>query len=331
MAHSYEQVGSATHGYQTTSTPEEEASLSFDDLGDGEQGEGPSIRRIFEALLAHRWLAVLILAGSMLAAVLYLQLATKTYTVSAMVSPIESQDGQLAKYAQLTSLVGLNVNTGLGVSNYEKFREILTSVALAQRLATRHDLLIRIYPQEWNSTAQRWEPPGGFVAWLRRGLQRLAGMPSWAPPSPKRLSEFLENNIKVRDLNVSSIVSISIVHKDPEFATWLLELILKEGDELIREKERGVVSESVAYVRAKLGEVVVQEHRRALVDILSGLEQRAMLAESGGYFAAEILDPPVASDLPTSPNPVMTLALALVFGAGVSLVVSMYLENRRRG
>src|SRR5690606_21724165 len=139
------------------------------------------------------------------------------------------------------------------------------------------------------------------VAWLRRGLQRLAGMPSWAPPSPKRLSEFLENNIKVRDLNVSSIVSISIVHKDPEFATWLLELILKEGDELIREKERGVVSESVAYVRAKLGEVVVQEHRRALVDILSGLEQRAMLAESGGYFTAEILDPPVASDLPTSP------------------------------
>lgn len=293
--------------------------------------EGPSVRRVLAAIASHKWLVIGLAAGGLVLAFVYLRLVSPVYTASALVVPVASQESPLARYAQFSSLAGSNIGSSGAVTNYDRYREILKSVVLAERLEAQHSMLPKVFPGEWNAAEQQWQPPSGIVSTLRRAIREIAGLPAWAPPSAKRLAEYLDRNIKVRDLNVSPVVSISMSHKDPAFAVRFLQLALVEADELIRQKEREQVSENVAYVRAKLSEIAVQEYRRALVEVLSNLEQRAMLAESEAAFAAEILDPPTVSELPTKPNPEMTLALFLVVSSVIGIAGAMFIENRKSG
>jgi hypothetical protein len=118
---------------------------------------------------------------------------------------------------------------------------------------------------------------------------------------------------------VSSTYSrVTFTYGDPQQAEKLLNLILHEADEIIRQDQRHDVSARMAFLGREIPTVTVSDQRESLIALLSNQEQLQMMIEADKRFASSLIDPPYASQWPTSPGPIVGhVAIAIVLSVFV--------------
>jgi len=104
---------------------------------------------------------------------------------------------------------------------------------------------------------------------------------------------------------------------NPEFAKKILLAAHKEANAVLREMVARHASQQVIYLQDKLAGITIADYRATLLQILSSQEKTLMLTQNNAPFAADIVSPPTASYVPSSPRPLLFVALAAVIGAMV--------------
>ena len=124
---------------------------------------------------------------------------------------------------------------------------------------------------------------------------------------------------------------ISFRHKDPVFEMQFLTWIHKESDELVRGDALERASRQIAYIGERLRTYSITEYRQALVQLLSEQEKQMMMIQVDLPFAARIINPPTVSDVPTSPQPFLALALAVTGGLFLGVSLALLVDALRHG
>lgn len=205
------------------------------------------------------------------------------------------------------------------LSDYARYLELLMSHPVAARVAADEEILRTVFHEHWDADNAAWREPvtPGFV--VRKLLFGLAGLPSWSPPDAEQMARYLRETIRIERVGVGPIRRIVFRHRDRDFALRLLAVLHAAADGLIREEAGRRILVEIDYLRGRLADVTVQEHRVAMTNLLGDQERIRMMISVDLPFAADTIAPPTASALPDWPDPIALLP----FGALVGFVAGL--------
>ena len=178
----------------------------------------------------------------------------------------------------------------------------------------------------------------------------------------KRLSEILQDNIKVSKARLTSIVTLEVRGLEPEFAVDLANTIISESDKLQREFKTHQISDKRSFIEERIKDVkkdlesaqedlkefreknrqvqyspalLLEEERLTTEmdvkkEIFSTLKQQFELVkieevEEGA--TVQILDKPVAPYEKSSPKIFLSIFLSIFIGFGLSVVIAYVMDG----
>lgn len=283
------------------------------------------------ALLQRGWWVIATITLALVAvAILFLQVAERRYRSVLAVTPVSGSASLPSGLGNLASIAGIRAPGSDAEGRFDLFLEGLTTQETAERLVRANpELLPAMFPGEWDASTRQWRQPTGVVPGLVRSVKGLLGMNTgYEAPGQARVQRWLENTLTVSNERERRLTIISIETADVQFGRDLLAALHHVGDDLLRARSVERANDYVAYLTGKLSEVSVADYRQALVEALADQEKMRMMANSNLPFAAEPFGPPSTPDKPSSPNPPVLLAIAILLGLVIGTFVVL-LRGRR--
>lgn len=289
-------------------------------------GDYINVAELATTLWAARRLICGMVAASLFFTVLYLHVATYTYTIQTEVFPVQQADSaaNLSKLAGLASLAGVNVGSGSGQppNPFQLYTAEIYSRDLANALAANQDLMTVIFAPDWDKESKRWREHGGAMHFVGKIVKSILGFPpaAWHPPDGASLQDFIKDEVVIEESPTNPTLKIVFHHKDPKFGVRFLTALHEAVDQKLRQRQLHLSNEYIQYLNRLLPSISIAEYRVAIVSILAEQQKLKMVASSDTPYSAQTLGTAFASAKPTKPNP--TLFLIGAFFASLIFAVS---------
>jgi uncharacterized protein involved in exopolysaccharide biosynthesis len=259
------------------------------------------------------------------------------YTASAILgaapsplSDLTSQSGGLsgALGSGLTKKLGLGGHTS-GTDLFDQYVELLTSSRVAARLAQDPNVLRAIFYRKYNWQTHAWKLPDDILAVGLNSMKRLFHYPAGIVPGRDDVARYLKRNVTVVAPLTSSFVTVSLDSQSPAKAEWLLNTLLLDADSIIREDKRRDTMARIAYLAEILPTVTQADQRNGLGTILSSEQQTMMVVRADKRYASALVDPPHAPVIPTWPDLLEIVGIAILLAVGIWGVLVAFVTNDR--
>jgi uncharacterized protein involved in exopolysaccharide biosynthesis len=277
------------------------------------------LRDAFAIALAGRRLVMGTAVLTTVLALLVLRMIEPGFTATLIVGPTAAE-GLLPG----SMINGTAHGPGEKMSYYERFLYELTSLSVANELASQPEIMRRVFEPMWNAGTQVWGPDPRLGSRLRRMLSELAGRPSWSVPDGRDLARFLKSRIQVQQIGNTPLRRISYRHPDPEFARTLLSRLYATTEHQLRTIAIRGNSRMIEEFERMVRSTSDLEHKRALWATLINHEQFAMMMNVDLPLAADLMEPAVCDALPDTPDPAMVVAIAFAAGLVVGLILVLF-------
>jgi LPS O-antigen subunit length determinant protein (WzzB/FepE family) len=280
-----------------------------------------TIRGLLETLWRGWWLLLVAIVLALLVTTVALKLESPLYTATMIVAPAPTDlaaasqlASELEEFASLATLAQSPVKLER-VSNLERYVLLFGSTALAARLQAEHGLLQTVFESDWDAENQVWRQPQGLKATIERAVLGFFGFPSWTAPDIPALAEWLDGRVGVNRLGGGAMLRLRMEHARPEFAAAVVAMVHETADAMLREDALARVDAEIALAERELAAATAPTRRQALEDMLRAQYQVQAVLQVDQPYAAQVMVPVTASATPTSPNPLLILALAAMVGA----------------
>jgi uncharacterized protein involved in exopolysaccharide biosynthesis len=277
-----------------------------------------------------RLLAAMALVFVLVAAVRYAT-TPRSYMAVAVIGPPDATSATANNSSGGTSGIARSLFGGGSAANndrYQKFLQLLRSTRLVQVLIDKHHIDRMLFLVDYQDQSHK-----GAIARAMDAFKGMLGMPASEPSRVDTVAAVLNESLGVDSANsrasslltgTSSIYSrVTFSYSDPRTAEAILNLILEQADDLIRQDVRQDVTNRLTYLQGELPRITVSDLRDTTIATLSTQRQLQMMTMADKHFAADQIDPPHASDTPTypkGPGSFLIIALALALFLWSSLV-----------
>lgn len=285
-----------------------------------------TIREFLSLLWRSKWVVLITLILTVALTVYQLKRTPPKYMASMVIAPLEDETGRSGGGGinTLGQIIGIQIQSGAAATKYEKFKEMMGSVATAQALIQNGDWLKKIYKSAWDEERQEWIKPSGLRIRMRFALREFFGQEAWSPPSAVSLARYIQSSLQLTPSEESpDIITVSFNHPDRELAGDLLSSVYQTTDDLLRRDKAKSAAANIDYLNQKLGNVSISSYRLVLLELLAQQETTQMLIQTDAPFAAKVLDPVHVSSIQTQPR--ITIWLAVGVAAGLLLGLSLAL------
>ena len=277
-----------------------------------------------EVLLARRRFILLVTLAALVLAILHLRTADYVHEAQLRVA---AAPGSASRTPRLGSLSGLAALAGVGMateaSPFRLYLEDLTSLPTATELARDKTIMQGVFADEW--TGSGWAPKASLLDRSQAFLLALAGEPvaATSEPDANRLAAWLARNIDISEDERSSVVTLYVRHRDPAFASLLLERLHAVADARARARATARAQANIAHLDQRLAKATPLDLRQALYATRAVEEQRLMLARNPAPYATQRFGAATASREPVSPRQGLELLLALVSGLVLGALLAL--------
>jgi uncharacterized protein involved in exopolysaccharide biosynthesis len=230
-------------------------------------------------------------------AVVYALSIPESFKAETLVAPAQEEypdtSSALSQFGGLAAMAGISMRSS---SNIERVLATLETREFLKQFISKRNLLPIIFDEKWDKSTATWKKvEGQKEIRVESGIAQLQGA------------------IEV-DQDISGLISLSILWKDPAVAAEWANDLVKQLNEQLREKAITDSQKRVGYLEQELAKTTLQGIRAVLYNMLESEKQKAMLANVNEDFALEVIDPAVAPE--TRENPKRELIVALGFVCG---------------
>lgn len=255
---------------------------------------------LFLVLLKRKKMIMGIVGIAAIAAVVISLLLPNIYRSEATIMPqadTGQQGGGLpSALGGLSGLAGGILGIG-GDSDLAQLEVALKSRELAHRVITKHELMPKLFADDWNAAKKTWttdEPP------TEQDAYRL----------------IRDNLLSISADDKKGTLTVGFNHEDPSFAKQMVEWYLAELSEMLRQATIGDAREKARFVREELSKTSDALLREKLYTLLANEIEKETFAQARKYYDFEVIDPPVVPDLDKKVKPKRSLICILaVFAA----------------
>jgi hypothetical protein len=282
------------------------------------------LRLFFRELWRWKWLMLVLVILGAVKGISDARDFSPSYEAQMIVSPKEEggfavpagRGAGLLNAAQSFGLIGAG---GRQATPFDHFKQTLGSRALANALQAKHGLMQKIFAGSWDEASKTWIKPNVDENSIRWKIKRFFHYNFPRLPDIGNLANYIGGSVSVSNMENLPFFKISVVNSDPEFALYLLDVVYREADEFLGERDRRKQLKNKQYVEAQLEKVQLAEVRAALLSMLMQQEQRAMLINSEPPYTLKILESPWVTTQPKEPRLVRLIGVPIAVALLLSL------------
>ena len=236
-------------------------------------------------------------------AVVYALLSPEVFRAETLLAPAQDEksgaSSAIGQFGGLATMAGISIPSD---SNIEQVIATLESRKFLKFFIDKNKLLPVLFEGAWDPENQSWIVES-----------------EEDKPTDQKAIEFFKTILSVDEDKKSGLITLSISWKDPTVAAKWANDLVKQLNELLRQKAITDSRKRVGYLEQELAKTTLQDMRTVLYNILESEKQKAMLANVNEDFALVVIDPAVAPEGRAKPNRKLIVALGGVCGVFLSI------------
>ena len=281
------------------------------------------LKELFNVLWAAKKLIIQITTIFAIGSVSVSLLLTNYYTSqSLLIVRSASETSGLSQFSGLAAMAGVSLPSS-GEDKAAQTIELIQSRKFVKHLMTFDDILPSIMaPKSYNSASQELQYDKKLYdsenkTWKRKPEKNRPIIPSYLEAH----EEYIENILSISQDKLTGFILISIEHISPVFAKELLDLIIRESNELLRKKDMEESNQGLVYLTSELSKtpfVEIKESINALIEVQ--LEKQMLAQIHQDYILIEI-EPPFIPEKKSKPSRALICILGTMLGAIISVLI----------
>jgi len=212
---------------------------------------------------------------------------------------------------------------------YEEFAADLRGVSLDEKIIALHDVLPKIFYTMWNEKDHRWEKPTSVTVRIKDFLAPIFHFNPWHPPDAEDLRDYISTNVIINPTEAVALFEITYENRDRQLANDILDMVIKEIDAQLKQREEQELGNQVALLSEILANTTSQSYRTALVDRAISDEVHRLIIDADTNYSVRIVEPVHTSIRPLSPR------WAFIWGASLAAgilagILALFIRNGMR-
>ena len=152
-------------------------------------------------------------------------------------------------------------------------------------------------------------------------------------PSAQDAHKKYSNLLNIEENNSTGFLKLEIEHLSPYYAKDLLDLIIKEINLMIREKDIYESTEALSYLEQQVIDTSVADIRNSINRMIEGQMKTQMMAKIKKDYVLSIIDPPYVPENKSKPTRSIICIIGAILGVifGIFIVLTQhYIFNIKR-
>ena len=291
-----------------------EEKVSFDEEID--------LRELFNVLLDKKKFIFLLSSFFAIISVTFALYQDDLYRSEALLSV----SGQSQSNNSLSSLGGLASIAGINLPLNNQDKSVIVIKTIQSRAFLKHLISFKnILPSimatkgyDFQSKRTLFDPDiydEENDEWLRKPSINKKSKPTYL----EAYKSYLEQ-VSISKDETTSLISISVEHMSPIFAKEFLGLIIREANELLRNKDLRESSDAIAFLNTEIPKSSLISMKDAINKLVQSQLETQMLSKINTEYILKIIEPPFIPETRSKPNRALICILGTLFGGIISIL-----------
>jgi uncharacterized protein involved in exopolysaccharide biosynthesis len=269
------------------------------------------LKDLLEEIWQLKWIVCAVVVVFSATALIAARVSTKMYKATAVVLPASATAGGpmgggglsaiASEVSGLASLAGLSTNTD---SKRVESTAVLQSQALAQRYILENQLTPVLFYKLWDAQNKRWK----------------VDKPEQVPTPWAATQYFLKRVCKITTEQRTGLITVAVTWKDPHLAARWANDLVKMTNDYLRAKTIAESQRNIAYLTEQAGKTDMVGVKQAIYSIMQNEIDKGMLARGTEEYALKAVDPAIAPEAPSTPQPLLWTLVG--FSGGLIIALS---------
>ena len=265
--------------------------------------------------------------------ILYSLMLPNVYKSKAILMPVEVSSGMrgmLGQYSGLANLAGISLPAESSSKSQEAIARIKSYEFFNNHFLPKIKLENLLAVKEWNQENNTLiYKENKFNTNSGQWLQKNKFSSSNTPSSQEAYSEF-KKIINISEDKNTLFISLSVEHHSPIIAQRWVELIMKQIDLVMRDKDKQDATESLEYLTNLAPNINYENIKETLTSLQQEQMKRLMLIEASESYIFKVLDAPIVPEMKSSPNRLLIFIVGIIVGILSGVLVSLVLHYSKR-
>jgi len=287
------------------------------------------LRELFDSLIEQKSLIIGITAFFAIGSLIYSFFLTDLYRSEAILSlKDESSTSTKTRLNSVAQLTGLNLasqseNKGAVVTETVKSRDFV------KHLITFEDVLPGLMAYK------AYNKGNGIITF--DDSKYISETKKWinTPSLMETHKEYVRNVVSIyQDKADTGFIYVSVTHPSPTFSKFLLELIVQEMNELVRQRDLKESENALSYLKNELSNTKLIEMKQSINMLIQSQLETQMMAKIGNDYVFRIIEPPFLPEEKVAPRKKLITFLGTSLGfilACIYILISMGLGFKPEG
>lgn len=299
--------------------------------------EDIDLKIIFRNFWDQKILIILVTSAFAISSVYYSLSLQNIYTSSVLLeinsSDNNNQVSDLAtRYGGLASLAGISMPTAEGdKASYVK--ETLRSRQFTKHIlnfpSIRENLMAA---KSFNAIDKNIIYDNGIYDYNSKSWVREVPRGKSITPSYLEVHKYLKESLIISQDDESGYILISFKHVSPVFSYEFLNLIVRELNNVMLDRDLLEANESLVFLKTRLAETKEKGIRDSINSLIASQLQIIMLASVGEEYIIKTIDRPFIPEEKTSPSRslicISITMLGLIFSLVISLIITFFKDKK---
>ena len=282
-------------------------------------------KELFYVLYHGKWIFLSVVSFFSLAAIIYSLQLPNIYQSSALLSPVEAQNGMnqsMRNYGGLANIAGINLQSQAGDSNTVKAEYKLRTLSFFEDNILPNIFLPDLLAVEsWDMTSNIISYKNDIYDDEKQAWVRDFSYPQTQIPSAQEAFVSFMENLKISTDLETGFVTLSIKHQSPFIAKSWTELVVKEINEYFRIKDKAEAQAAVKYLNVQIAQTSFAEIKQVIAELLQQKTQQLTLIEASNFYVFDYIDPPAVMERKSEPKRSIICILGALLGGILGAVV----------
>ena len=280
------------------------------------------LRELFNVLWTAKKLIIQITAIFAIGSVAYSLSLTNYYkSESLLIARSASETQGLSQFGGLAAMAGVSLPSS-GDDKAAQTIELIKSRKFVKHLMTFDDILPSIMAAKtYNSGSQELLFDQELYdsetkTWKRKPKKNGPIIPSYL-----EAHKAYKSMMSISQDKTTGFISINIEHISPLFAKELLELIIRESNELLRKKDMEESKQGLGYLTSELSKTPFVEIKGSINALIEVQLETQMLAQIHQDYILIEIEPPFIPEKKSKPSRALICVLGTMLGGMLSVLI----------
>ena len=280
------------------------------------------LKELFSVLWKAKILIIVITSFFALSSVLYALSLTNFYKSEVILNVAEESNALRA----LSGMGGLASMAGITLPSSGEDKSAIAIKTIQSRVFLKHLITFKnVLPSimatksyDFQSKKIQFDPKiynennGG---WVRKPSKNQQPEPSYLEAYKTYI-----NQVSISKDRVSNLITISVEHISPIFAKELLELIINEANELLRNKDLQESSAAIAFLNTEIPKVSLITMKDAINKLVQSQLHKQMQSKVNKEYILKIIEPPFIPEEKSRPIRSRICILGTLLGGMLAII-----------